>query len=177
MTDLKQEEQLTAAPSQGSKLPLIVGIAGGVVISIVGGAFLGALVVGPRISPKVSPMLPAPVAYTASVAQASHPASSRPAHLYVIENLVLNPSGSNGSRFLLLSVAIAASNESTLSLLKSRDPEIRDRILGLLGSKSVDEVWEASRREELRQEVLATLKPLFPYESIHAVYFPQFVIQ
>lgn len=166
-------QEATPEQEKAKKTPVIIGMAGGLVGSIAIGAVLGLFVVGPKLAPDVGPLLAAPQPAT-PIGEAP---STAPSLLYVIENLVLNPSGSNGSRFLLLSVAIGVSNEATMALLKARDPEVRDRILGLLGAKSVEEVWEADRREQLRQEVLAELKPLFPYESVRAVYFPQFVIQ
>jgi flagellar basal body-associated protein FliL len=62
-------------------------------------------------------------------------------------------------------------------MLKGRDAEVRDALLSHFGRKTVEELTDMSRRPEMKKEVLALMKPLFPAGTIRAVYFPQFVIQ
>lgn len=158
------------------KLPLVGGIAAGLAL----GAGIGLIVLGPRLSAS-----PAPPAAAAAAVQAHEGKSDKEtdgkkpeaAPMYQLDNLVLNPSGSNGSRFLLLSVALEVKDAGTADLLKSRDAEVRDAILRLFGSKTAEQVSEASARDGLRAELLATLDKMFPAGAIRKVYFPQFVIQ
>jgi flagellar protein FliL len=55
------------------------------------------------------------------------------AAVHLLENLVLNPAGSGGSRFLLLSVAIEVGKAKAAESFKNRDAELRDIILTSLG--------------------------------------------
>ena len=98
--------------------------------------------------------------------------------LYTISDLVLNPAGSGGTRFLMLSVAFDMKDSSAVDALKQRDAEIKDAVLALVGSKTVDQLAEVSSREPLKIEIRdlvskITKKP----KAIKRVSFPQFVIQ
>lgn len=160
-------------------LPMLLSLAAGVVVSVAIGACIGLFLLGPKLAPSkaAAQSHQAPVEEDSATEEHQTEPSKAPLPVYVLENLVLNPAGSNGTRFLLLSVAIAVKDEAGIALLKARDAEIRDNLLSLFGSKSIDQVWEASARDGLRQDVVTTLAPLFPSGVIKTVYFPQFVIQ
>ncbi len=157
-----------------AKLPLIGGIAAGLAL----GAGLGLIVLGPRLSASPAPApTPAVQAHGGKSEKEADGKKTESAPMYQMDNLVLNPAGSNGTRFLLLSVALEVKDAGTADLLKSRDAELRDTILRLFGSKTAEQVSEASARDQLRVELLATLEKMFPQGAVRKVYFPQFVIQ
>lgn len=171
------EEELTPEteteaqpPKKGGKLVMIGGLAAGVALGSVAGLF----VLGPKFAPT-------PAQAAAAAAKAAKKDSSakktETAPIYQMDNLVLNPAGSGGTRFLLLSVALEVKDAGTSDMLKGHDAEMRDAILRLFGAKTVDQVAEASAREELRAEVLTELNKMLPAGTIRRVYFPQFVIQ
>ena len=164
-------ESATEAPpvKKSGKLLLVGGLAAGVTL----GSTMGFLVLGPKLAP--SPAHAA--AKSAAKDSAEHAKKIEPSPIYQMDNLVLNPAGSGGTRFLLLSVALEVKDAGTSDMLKGHDAEMRDAILRLFGSKTVDQVSEASARDELRGEVLAELNKMLPAGSIRRVYFPQFVIQ
>lgn len=152
-------------------LPLVGGITAGLAL----GAVLGLVALGPRLSAS-----PAPAAAAAEGHEAKKDAEGKKTEavsIYQMDNLVLNPAASGGTRFLLLSVALEAKDAGTLELLKSRDAEIRDAILRMFGSKTVEQVSEASARDQLRAELLATIDKMFAPGTVRKLYFPQFVIQ
>lgn len=103
------------------------------------------------------------------------------ASLHLIDNLILNPAGSGGARFLMLSAALELGDAAGIELLKARDAESRDIILRVLGARSVEELSEMSNREGLKKELADSLSVLFPRDrkqkGVRRVYFPQFVIQ
>jgi flagellar FliL protein len=61
--------------------------------------------------------------------------------------------------------------------MKAHDPEIRDVLLYVLGTKTVEELADVTRREGLKKELLAAVQKAFPDAGVLRVYFPQFVIQ
>lgn len=167
--DLPPESETEAEPpKKGGKLVMIGGLAAGVTLGSVAGLF----VLGPKFAPT-----PAHAAAKAVKHDSTDIKKAEAAPIYQMDNLVLNPAGSGGTRFLLLSVALEVKDAGTSDMLKGHDAEMRDAILRLFGSKTVDQVSEASSREELRGEVLAELNKMLPAGSIRRVYFPQFVIQ
>lgn len=101
-----------------------------------------------------------------------------PANLHLIDNLVLNPAGSGGARFLMLAAAIELADAPLVEEVKARDAEVRDIVLRVMGSKTVDELAEATNRETLKRELADSLGTLFKKkQAVRRVFFPQFVIQ
>src|SRR6187431_2591532 len=104
------------APSAGmkAKLPLIALVAVGLAI----GAGTGAAVVGPMVAKTMGKTSEAHVAESADAPAEGHEAApaegakGAESAVHLMENLVLNPAGSGGSRFLLLSVAIETSSST-----------------------------------------------------------------
>jgi flagellar FliL protein len=97
--------------------------------------------------------------------------------VHPIENLVLNPAGSGGTRFLMVTATFELKDGGTEQLMKDREAEVRDHILGLLGKKTIDELTDITKRDEIKKEVLEAVSPLFPKGGVVKVFFPQFVIQ
>ena len=177
----EEKTDTTAAAEPAKKggimgmLPMIGGIVGGVVV----GTTVGFLLLGPRMAPASS-------APSAKAEEAKHDEKKgehgegkggETAPIYMIDNLIVNSAGSGGSQYLLLTVALEVKDEAAIAMLKARDAELRDAVLRMFGSKTSAQVAEASLRDGLRDELVATLSKLLPAGTIHKVYFPQFVIQ
>jgi flagellar FliL protein len=166
-------ESAPAAPA-GRKLSLPLIIVAGL---IVGGA-AGALVLGPRIArartaSKDSKHAPA----ADSLAAGEHAAAGAEATVHLIDNLVLNPAGSGGTRFLLASVGLQTGSAAANDIITKREVEARDVVLAVLGAKHVEELAEISNREKIKLELKAALDSVFGPGVVRRIYFPQFVIQ
>ncbi len=176
-------------------LPLVLALAG-----VGGGGFVGAKVVGPKLTASiVGNLTPAELAahvppkggdgahVAEGEADAEHadgagkdgehgPAGPPP--LYTISDLVLNPAGSGGTRFLMLSVAFDMKDSAAVDVLKQRDAEIKDAVLALVGAKTVEQLSEVSAREPLKAEISTLVSTIVKQKKlIRRVSFPQFVIQ
>jgi flagellar FliL protein len=97
--------------------------------------------------------------------------------VYQIDNLVLNPAGTEGTRFLMATVAVQVPDEAAMALMKERDPELRDAVLRLLETKTIPELSDVTRRDSLKAQIQATLAKELPKGTLRKVYLPQFVIQ
>jgi flagellar FliL protein len=98
--------------------------------------------------------------------------------LYTIADLVLNPAGSGGTRFLMLSVAFDMKDSASVELIKLRDAEIKDAVLALVGAKTVEQLAEVSSREPMKLEINELVSKIIKKKKlIKRVSFPQFVIQ
>ena len=91
-----------------------------------------------------------------------------------IENIVLNPAGTNGQRFLMVTAAFQVKDAETDALMKEHEAEIRDHMLALLGKKTVEDLTDPLQREPIKKEVLEAVSPMFPkgailQSSLHAV--------
>lgn len=151
-----------AAPPKvgGSRNLIMLAFAG-----VIAGSGVGLFGVGPLLAKRKSAPPPTKVEEVKS------------AVVHALENLVLNPAGSNGTRFLMVTAAFELKDAGTEQLMKDHEAEVRDRILALLGKKTVDELTDPSQRDAIKKEVLATVSPVFPKNTVLKVFFPQFVVQ
>ncbi len=161
-----------------ARLPLIAAITAGLAI----GVGTGAVVVGPAAA-KALGFGAVAIADTVAVADEASAeadslarAGSTPTVL-TLENLVLNPAASGGSRFLLLTVAMECGGAESLASLQARDAELRDVVLSTLSRKTVEELADVSQREGIKTELLTALNERFGAKSVVRVYFPQYVVQ
>lgn len=150
-----------AAAPKGKRTVLLLAVAG-----ILAGGAAGFLGVGPVLA-KRRAAAPAAVKH-------EEPAASV---LHAIDNLVLNPAGSNGTRFLMVTATFEVKDGGVEQLMKDHEAEVRDRILALLGKKTIDDLTDISQRETIKKEVEDAVAPLLPKGAIRKVFFPQFVTQ
>jgi flagellar FliL protein len=160
---VSEPEGAAAAPAKGKRSVMILAVAG-----IAAGVAAGLFGVGPILA-KRKANSPAPVAK-----EVDHAAV---AVTHAIENLVLNPAGSGGTRFLMVTATFELKDAAAQQIMKDHEAEVRDHILALLGKKTVEELTDISQRDGMKTDVLAAVTPLFPKGAVLKVFFPQFVIQ
>ena len=97
--------------------------------------------------------------------------------IHLIENLVLNPAGTSGTRFLMAAVAIETKSSAANDQMNKRDAELRDVILRVLGASTIEQLTTAAHRDSLKKEVTDSVNAMFGPGAARSVYFPQFVIQ
>lgn len=97
--------------------------------------------------------------------------------IHTIANLVVNPAGSNGNRFLLVDLALGLSSPDAITELETRDAELRDELLHLFGSKTVAALADVTLRDPLKEEIQTLIDRLLGSGSVEDVFFPRFVIQ
>ncbi len=161
---LPQADGAEAVPAaaKGKRTALLMGVGG-----LIAGIAVGLFVVGPIFAKKKA-VAPAPKpAAEAQAGGVSHE----------VANLVLNPAGTGGARFLMVTATFDLKDGASEQKMKDHDAEVRDRILSVLGRKTVDELSDISQREKIKKEVLEGVSTLLPKGSILKVFFAQFVIQ
>jgi flagellar FliL protein len=180
-----------AQPSRLKRILPIV-LAGSIGLTVGGGA--GVLVAGPVMAERavaraevVAEEVVAKVAAEhigGGAAKGGHGAGKEAEHgavvgapVYKVENLVLNPAQSGGTRFLVASLALEVADSATSTAMKERDSEVRDAVLRVLGAKTVGQLSDMTGRSVLKQELQTAVDSIFGEHSVSAVYFPQFVIQ
>ena len=156
------EKPEDAAPKKGKRTVLMLGVAG-----IAAGVAAGLFGAGPILAKR------------RAAQHSDKPAAEAPSTsvVHAIENLVLNPAGSGGTRFLMVTATFELKDGGAEQLMKDHEAEVRDHILALLGRKTVDQLTDITQRDGIKKEVLESVTPLFPKGSVLKVFFPQFVIQ
>ena len=169
---VEADEASVGAPKKGIArlLPLIGGIAGGLVL----GGVLGFTLLGPKLTHRTA--APAHDAKVASGEAAAKKIDAAPP-MYQLDNLVMNPAGSGGSHFLLMSVALQVKDAASIEVLKGRDAELRDTILRIFSRKNIDQLSDINSRDQFAAELTTVLGTVFGNGIVTKIYFPQFVIQ
>ena len=181
MTDTaatKENEGADAVPATPKrKLPLILLLAAGLVLG--GGS--GAIALGPMLAKKsasgADSLAKDGAKKGAAKSEGAAGTADASAAVHIIDNLVLNPAGSGGMRFLLATIGVQMSDAAAKEAIRRREVEARDVVLNVLGTKKVEDLSDIANRETYKQEIKSALGKLFGPESVKAVYFSQFVIQ
>ena len=169
------ETEAKPAPAGKKRLLPVLVLAGGLVLGLGGGLFA----IGPSLAGKSSHPTDSTAAAEggdAHGAAAGDDAKGRPVQM--IDNVVLNPAGSNGTRFLIMAAAVEMSDAAAAEELKGRDAEARDILLRVLGAKTVEQLTSLAARDSMRVELATAIGAMFSRpNAVRRIYFPQFVVQ
>jgi len=178
MSEEEQPAEEASAPAKPGMMLVIASLLGGLVIGGLGGSFA----LGPMLAKKFAAPKSAEAATTEEKEEGKgdgeHSEKKTGATVHMMENLVLNPSGSNGTRFLMAAVAAEVKDEKVKEEMAGRDAELRDAALRILGVRTVEQLADVTLREALKKELVDSLNArLASKTAIKRIYFPQFVIQ
>jgi flagellar FliL protein len=94
-----------------------------------------------------------------------------------INDLLINPAGTNGKRFLVVSLGLETRSDDVVGELEEKDIVIRDAILRRLGSYTDVQLASIEHRTRLKDELLADLNQVVQAGDIDRLYFTQFLLQ
>jgi flagellar protein FliL len=97
--------------------------------------------------------------------------------VYAVKDLVINPAGTSGSRFLSVSFGFELASAEVQQQLEAREPLVRDALITIMSSKSVAQLTDAREKEITRLQIKKRLSDLLKTSDISAVYFTDFVLQ
>lgn len=167
----EKAEGTAAEAMGGSSLFAVLGL----VLGLAVGGALGVLVTGPLVVRRIAEP-PAEVVEGEKRGR-REAADTTPGAVHTLDNLIVNPAGTQGTRFLVVSVALEVDRPETVTALVSRDAEVRDAVLKVLGGKTVADLSDVEKREVLKDEIGAAVTALMKGGEIRRLYLPQFVIQ
>lgn len=159
------------ASNKGLSLPVLVGLVLGAVVIQVGVLFvLFRVFLAPHSSASAPP---------AEAAQKPAAVSeSLPSGVIVpVEDLVVNPRGSS-SRYVLVALGLeVADGKQAERLRQELMIPVRDRIMSVVTSYSIEELQGTGIRDSLRVRIRRELAEVLPGIEVRNVYFSKFVIQ
>ncbi len=96
---------------------------------------------------------------------------------FTLSDILVNVTGTGGSRFIKVSVYFQAPPAIQSELQGMRD-QLKDIVSNTLAQKSLAELSDSGVRGRLRSELLATINPLLKNKGeVQNIYFPEFIIQ
>ncbi len=160
---------------------------GGNKMILFGGIGLGAIVIGVVLAIFViKPMLAGSDSGEESSTKTTHKTES--SHkgdkgkdggsiIYAINNIVVNPAGTGGSRFLSVSFGFALDSPQLEEEFTKNDPIIRDALITILASKTVAELTDTKQKEIARYQIKKRVSELMHTDGVTGVYYTDFVLQ
>jgi flagellar FliL protein len=97
--------------------------------------------------------------------------------VFKVENIIVNPAGCEGTRFLMASVAFELPDEKVEARLRDHDFMVRDAVIGVLENQPLEALTRAGARDSLKRQLAEAILPLAGRHLRLRVFLPQFVIQ
>jgi flagellar protein FliL len=181
-TEAVEEAAPPAPPPKrtGPMLLMIAGLAGGSL-----GGIAGAFLIAPRLAGAGTPpaaatapaSAPAPESESSSKSDKKDTKAPSPAHIYRIDNVIVNPAGSDGTRFLMASVAYEIPDDPSEQLLHAHEVQMRDDVISILGTMSMEQLTAPHARDTIKARLIGIAQRILGPQTQIEVYIPQFVIQ
>ena len=97
--------------------------------------------------------------------------------VYSIKDIVVNPAGTAGSRFLSVSFGFELGNKELMTEFEAKEPIVRDVLITILSSKTLAELTDAKQKEIMRVQIRKRLSQVLETEELAGVYYTDFVLQ
>ncbi len=99
------------------------------------------------------------------------------ASLYTIKDIVINPAGTGGTRFLSVSFALELESAELEAEFETKEPVIRDALITILSSKTVAQLTDPKQKEIVRHQIKKRISELMKTDELAGVYYTDFVLQ
>ena len=94
-----------------------------------------------------------------------------------MDGLVVNPAGSDGSRYLAVSIAFESKAEGIRAEMEQKKVVVKDAILTHLSEQTAESLSDPARRDTLKQQLIEETNSILTSGSIDRLYFTEFVLQ
>jgi len=97
--------------------------------------------------------------------------------IYPLDPFTVNLVSPNADRYLKCKIDLELDSQELQQEIDKKLPAIRDLIIQILSSKSVEEIQTAKGKEKLKEEIKRKINEILTTGEIKNVYFTEFVIQ
>ncbi len=94
-----------------------------------------------------------------------------------LDTIIVNLSASNGRRYLKTKINLEAKDGEVKKTIESKAIQIKDRLISILSSKTLEDIDGLEAQENLRKEIKDAVDVVLKVEGVLQVYFTEFVIQ
>jgi len=97
--------------------------------------------------------------------------------IYPLDQFIVNLVSNNSSRYLKCKIDLELDSQELQQEIDKKLPAIRDLIIRILSSKTVEEIQTSKGKEKLKEEIKRKINEILTTGEIRNVYFTEFVIQ
>ena len=186
MAEETKEETTEEAPAgKKGKNTLMIIIIGVLVLIIIGGGLTAVLLMGDDEEQMQPQQQMAPqsqeVRSSSRSRSNSNTMSSRKLSdigiLYPLDTFTVNLKSDQGRRYLKATISLELNGEELSIELDNKSPVIRDRIIRILSSKTLEEISSKKGKQKVSDQIVDTMNSMIVDGSVKGIYFTEFVIQ
>ena len=96
---------------------------------------------------------------------------------YEFEEVIVNPAGTMGQRYLVVQIGVELSGEEHLSLIEENTQEIRHGMHEVLSSRTLEELDDRETRDRMRYEIAELIHDAIGHRSVRNLYYTRYVMQ
>ncbi|MFM1770088.1 MAG: hypothetical protein RJA22_2617 [Verrucomicrobiota bacterium] len=104
-------------------------------------------------------------------------AAGKPKQRIPLNKIIVNVSGSLGTRMLLASVTLAGTHPDLKTRIEENTDQLRDVAATILGSKTIADLEKPEARNLIRAELLSQFNTVLGGEMVSDLYLTEFAIQ
>ncbi len=156
-------------PRKKARQPAAIGIVAGAVAA---GLCLGALVLAPAFAPRS-----AADGGADTNAKGKERHKAEPASVVELDNIIVNPAGSEGNHYLLATVAIEVMDKETEEYVRTHEHVVKDVVISTLSEQTMEMLQKPGARDALKVVLAGKIGDLIGDSAHLQVYLPQFVVQ
>ncbi len=97
--------------------------------------------------------------------------------MYPLDLFTVNLLSESGRRYLKVELNLEIEGEELAHELDTKKPLLRDIIIRILSSKSLEEISTAKGKETLKEQIVSEINPRIKDGKVMNVYFVDFVVQ
>ncbi|MEN8302449.1 MAG: flagellar basal body-associated protein FliL [Campylobacterota bacterium] len=97
--------------------------------------------------------------------------------LYPLDTFTVNLKSDAGRRYLKVTMSLELEGEELSLELDAKSPVIRDRVIRILTSKTLEEISSKKGKQKVSSQIMDTLNSMISDGTIRGIYFTEFVIQ
>lgn len=175
------EEQAEEQPKKSSSMMLVIIIIVLILVILLGG-IAAILMMGGDDETSMQQQTPQSMERSNnSNQQSSHSNSNAPitevGPMFPLDAFTVNLLSESGRRYLKVEMNLELSGEELGAELENKTAVVRDIIIRLLSSKSLEEISTAKGKEKLKEQIVDQLNMRLRDGHINNVYFTEFVVQ
>jgi len=179
----KNEEGSSGGQKSNNMLMIIIIVV--LILIIVGGAVVALLLMGGDDEQAQMQQVAAPMANERGVQQQPRKNTALPNSraldeigiLYPLDTFTVNLKSDQGRRYLKATMSLELNGEELSLELDSKAPVLRDRIIRILTSKTLEEISSKKGKQKVSEQIMDTLNSMIKDGNVQGIYFTEFVIQ
>ena|GEM_PF-3521712 len=131
-----------------------------------------------KVKPQTQPAKVKSQTQPAKVKSQTQPAETSSGFLYTLDPVIVNLFGTKARRYLKTTIVLSMSDEDMKKRMENTKLILRDRLIVLLSSKTIDDIDGEQGKRELKRQIRDEVNNLLGIkDAVTEVYYGEFIIQ